>query len=236
MSRYFCHQHPDVLVVETRVVEARPGAVLLAESPFHPGGGGQLADRGLLRWSGGELRLTGIEASDGRYWHRFEESVEISGTVQAAVDAEFRSMMAQLHTDTHVLNALVFQRFQGALVTGAQLNDDGTARMDFDLPEVPPGFKEQVAEAVNAEIAADRAIQVRTLPRAEAFQIPDIIRTATNLLPESVAEVRLVDITGLDVQADGGTHVASTAMIGRMEVVKMENKGRGFRRLRVRVI
>ncbi len=79
MSRYFCHEHPDVLVVETRVVEARPGAVLLAESPFHPGGGGQLADRGLLRWSGGELRLTGIEARDGRYWHRFEESVEYVG-------------------------------------------------------------------------------------------------------------------------------------------------------------
>ena len=99
-----------------------------------------------------------------------------------------------------------------------------------------PGFKGQVAESVNAEIAADRAIQVRTLPRAEAFQIPDIIRTATNLLPESVEQVRLVDITGLDVQADGGTHVASTAMIGRMEVVKMENKGRGFRRLRIRIV
>jgi misacylated tRNA(Ala) deacylase len=110
-----------------------------------------------------------------------------------------------------------------------------TARMDFDLPEVPPGFKDQVAEKVNAEIAADRAIQVRTLPRAEAFAIPDIIRTATNLLPDDLQEVRIVDITGLDVQADGGTHVASTAMIGRMEVVKMENKGRGFRRLRVRV-
>src|SRR4026208_448380 len=127
MSRYFSHARRDVLVVEARVVEARPGAVLLAESPFHPGGGGQLADRGLLRWSGGELRLKGIEARDGRYWHRFEESVEISGMVQAAVDAEFRSMMAQLHTDTHVLNALVFQRFQGALVACARLHADCTS-------------------------------------------------------------------------------------------------------------
>jgi misacylated tRNA(Ala) deacylase len=135
MSRYFCHEHPDVLLVETRVVDARPGAVLLERSPFHPGGGGQLADRGVLRWSGGEVRVTGIEAAGGGYWHVIAEPVEMAGAVQVAVDAVFRSMMAQLHTDTHVLNALVFQRFQGALVTGAQLNEDGTARMDFDLPD-----------------------------------------------------------------------------------------------------
>jgi misacylated tRNA(Ala) deacylase len=92
-----------------------------------------------------------------------------------------------------------------------------------------------VTEAVNVEMAADRAIHARTLPRAEAFQIPDIIRTATNLLPDELAEVRIVDIAGLDVQADGGTHVASAAMIGRVEVVKLENKGRGVRRLWVRV-
>ena len=135
MSRYFCHEHPEVLIVETQVVEARPGGVRLAESPFHPGGGGQLADRGVLRWSGGELRLTGIETVAGQYWHLLADPVEIEGTVEASVDPDFRSMMAQLHTDTHVLNALVFQRFHGALVTGAQLNEDGTARMDFDLPD-----------------------------------------------------------------------------------------------------
>jgi len=154
--------------------------------------------------------------------------------VRGALDEERRTQLMRTHSGLHVLTAVVFRDF-GALVTGGNM-EPLTARMDFDLREVPPGFKEQVAESVNAEIAADRAIQVRTLPRAEAFQIPDIIRTATNLLPESVEQVRLVDITGLDVQADGGTHVASTAMIGRVEVVKMENKGRGFRRLRVRVI
>ena len=94
MSRYFCHEYPEVLVVETRVIAARPGAVLLEQSPFHPGGGGQLADRGVLRWSGGEARVTGIEAEAGRYWHLIGEPVEISGAVQAAVDPSFRSMMA----------------------------------------------------------------------------------------------------------------------------------------------
>jgi misacylated tRNA(Ala) deacylase len=101
---------------------------------------------------------------------------------------------------------------------------------------VPPDFKERIAESVNAELAADRPIRVEELPREEAFAIPDIIRTATNLLPPDLEVVRIVDIVGLDTQADGGTHVASTAMVGRVEVVKMENKGRGFRRLRVRIV
>ena len=107
--------------------------------------------------------------------------------------------------------------------------------MDFNLPEVPPGFKEAVAEACAAEVAADRAIEVSVLPREQAFEIPDIIRTATNLLPPDLELVRIVDIVGLDTQADGGTHVASTRQIGAVEVVKVESKGRGFRRLRIRI-
>jgi misacylated tRNA(Ala) deacylase len=108
--------------------------------------------------------------------------------------------------------------------------------MDFNLPEVPEGFKDRVAAACAAEVAADRAIEVRTLPRQEAFSAhPDLIRTATDLLPPDLEIVRIVDIVGLDTQADGGTHVTSTRQIGRIEVVKVENKGKGFRRLRVRL-
>ena len=118
----------------TRVLEARPGAVRLEHTPFHPGGGGQLADRGVLRWSGGEVPVAGLETSGGEHWHLLASPVELDGTVEAAVDPAFE-MMTQLHTGTHVLNALVFQEFRGALVTGAQLGDDGTARMDFDLPD-----------------------------------------------------------------------------------------------------
>src|SRR5438034_1381898 len=135
MSRYFCHEHPDVLTLQTRIIDARPGAVVLHESPFHPGGGGQLPDRGRLRWTGGEVAITGFEAAGGQTWHLLAEPVEVAGTVEVVVDPDFRSMMAQLHTDTHILNALVYRQFAGALVTGAQLNDDGTARMDFDLPD-----------------------------------------------------------------------------------------------------
>jgi misacylated tRNA(Ala) deacylase len=107
--------------------------------------------------------------------------------------------------------------------------------MDFNLPQVPDGFAGAVESACNAEIAADRRIDVRVLPRDEAFAIPGIIRTATNLVPPDVKEVRIIDIVGLDQQADGGTHVASTRQVGRIDVVKVESKGKGFRRLRIRV-
>jgi misacylated tRNA(Ala) deacylase len=137
------------------------------------------------------------------------------------------------HTALHLLSGVVFRDF-GALVTGGSM-EPLTARMDFDLAELPPDFKDRVAEACAAEVAADRAIRVEVLPRAEAFAIPDIIRTATNLLPPDLEVVRIVDIVGLDVQADGGTHVASTRAVGGLEVVKVENKGKGFRRLRVRI-
>jgi misacylated tRNA(Ala) deacylase len=100
---------------------------------------------------------------------------------------------------------------------------------------VPPGFKEAVEDACNSELRADRRIDVRSLPRDEAFSLPDIIRTATNLVPEDVKEVRIVDIVGLDQQADGGTHVASTSQVGRISVVKVESKGKGFRRLRIAI-
>src|SRR5258708_20449392 len=110
-----------------------------------------------------------------------------------------------------------------------------SAGMAFALPELPEGFRDAVENACNAEIAAGRRIDVRVMPRDDAFAIPDIIRTATNLIPPEVKDVRIVDIVGLDQQADGGTHVASTTQIGRIQVVKIENKGKGFRRLRTRI-
>jgi misacylated tRNA(Ala) deacylase len=153
--------------------------------------------------------------------------------VRGAVEDERRTSLMRTHSGLHVLCGVVFRDF-GALVTGGNM-EPLTARMDFNLEAVPPGFREAVEDACNAELRADRQILVRELPRDEAFQIPDIIRTATNLVPEDVKEVRIVDIVGLDQQADGGTHVASTAAVGRISVVKVENKGKGFRRLRIAI-
>jgi misacylated tRNA(Ala) deacylase len=230
------YQHDSYLAGFDAEVEGRePDGVVLDRSAFFPGGGGQPPDVGVLEHEGAELPVVGVERRDGRTVLLLEGEPPPAGAkVRGRLDWERRFALMRTHTALHVL-AGVIGRDHGALVTGGNM-EPLTARMDFDLAEVPADFKERVAEAVNAEIAADRPIEVKTLPRDEAFAIPDIIRTATNLLPPDIEEVRIVDIVGLDTQADGGTHVASTSMVGRVEVVKMENKGRGFRRLRVRIV
>ena len=234
MSRYYCHEHPHVLVLETQVIDARPGAVRLAQSPFHPGGGGQLADRGLLRWTGGEVRVTGIEAADGRYWHLLAEPVEMTGTVQTVVDADFRSMMEQLHTDTHILNALVFRQFQGALVTGAQLNDDDTARMDFDLPDADNDRLRALEPEINDVIRQDLPVRYAYVPVAEALAEPGVVRKRSVAPPPAEdGTIRLVEIVGLDRQACGGTHLASTARSRAIRILKIDNKGRHNRRVKI---
>jgi misacylated tRNA(Ala) deacylase len=135
------------------------------------------------------------------------------------------------HSGLHLLSGVVFRDF-GALVTGSNM-EPLEGRLDFNLESVPEGFKEAVENACNAEVSADRAISAYVLPRDEALAIPDVIRTAANLLPPGLEVIRIVDIAGLDVQADGGTHVATTLSVGAMRVLKVENKGKGFRRIRI---
>jgi misacylated tRNA(Ala) deacylase len=234
MSRYFCHEYPDVLVLETQVIDARPGAVLLEQSPFHPGGGGQLADRGVVQWNGGEVRVSGFETVSGRHWHLLSEPVELSGTVQAVVDPDFRSMMAQLHTDTHVLNALVFRLFQGALVTGAQLNDDGTARMDFDLPDADNDRLRALEPEINDVIHQDLPVRYAYVSEAEALAERGLVRNRSVAPPPAEdGTIRLVEIVGLDRQACGGTHLASTAQSRPVKILKIDNKGRHNRRIKI---
>jgi misacylated tRNA(Ala) deacylase len=229
---------------EAVVLASSPEGIVLDRSAFYPGGGGQPADEGTLLWQGVETRIAGVRKGDDLYLIPAEgDPLPVPGTVvTAAVADERRSALMRTHSALHVLCGVVFRDF-GALVTGGNMEPSkstetrtvGTARMDFNLTEVPAGFKEAVEAACNAEVAADRRIDIWVLPRAEAFAIPDIIRTATNLVPESVQEVRIVDIVGLYCKADGGTHVASTRQIGRVRVAKVENKGKGFRRVRLEV-
>ena len=235
MTRYFCHEHPDILILETRVVDARPGGVVLEHSPFHPGGGGQLADRGLLRWHGGEVRVTGIEAAGGgRYWHLLADGAELAGAVQATVDAGFRSMMAQLHTDTHILNALVFHHFQGALVTGAQLNEDGTARMDFDLPDADNDRLRALEPEINDVIRQDLPVRYAYVSEADALAERGLVRNRSVAPPPTEdGTIRVVEIVGLDRQACGGTHLASTAGSRPLRILKIDNKGRHNRRVKI---
>ncbi len=217
------------------VLDSGPDGIVLDTSAFYPGGGGQPPDHGVLLWGGVQTRIVGARKGDDLYLiGQDEDPLPPPGTaVRGAVEDERRTALMRTHSGLHVLCGVVFRDY-GALVTGGNM-EPFTARMDFDLPQLPEGFRDAVQAACNAEIAAGRPIAARVLPRDEAFAIPDIIRTATNLVPPDVKEVRIIDIAGLDQQADGGTHVASTRQVGRIEVVKIESKGKGFRRLRIRI-
>jgi misacylated tRNA(Ala) deacylase len=228
---------PTLREWECTVVGVDPDrGIVLDRSAFYPGGGGQPPDHGVLLWDGVQTRIVGTAKGDDLYLVPAEgDPVPAAGTaVVGAVEDARRSLLMRTHSGLHVLGGVVFRDF-GALVTGGNM-EPGEARMDFNLPDLPEGFKATVEERVNAEVAADRAVEVRVLPRAEALAIPDIIRTQTNLIPPDENEVRIVDITGLDTQADGGTHVASTRQIGRVQVTKVENKGRQNRRVRVKIL
>jgi misacylated tRNA(Ala) deacylase len=234
MSRYFCHENPEVLALETEVVAARPAAVLLAQTPFYPGGGGQLPDRGVLRWRDGAVAVTGFAADPGGLWHLLAEPAEMSSPVEAAVDPVFRQLMRELHTDLHIINALVFQRFDGALVTGAQMNEDGTARVDFDLPAADNDALRALEPVINDAIRQDLAVTAFYLPLAEAQAEPGLLRSRS-VAPPPTADgmIRVVEIAGLDRQACGGTHLAATGASRPVRILKIDNKGRHNRRIRI---
>lgn len=235
------HQHTERLDLldstlrewQATVLDVDDNGIVLDRSAFYPGGGGQPPDHGVLLWSGVQTAIVGARRGDDiRLIPADGDPIPPPGTpVRGALEDERRTALMRTHSGLHLLSGVVFRDF-GALVTGSNM-DPLTGRLDFNLGEVPPGFKDAVEDACNVEVTADRAIEAYELLRAEAFEIPDIIRTATNLLPAGIEIVRIVDIKGLDVQADGGTHVASTQQIGAIRVLKVENKGKGFRRIRV---
>jgi len=229
----YCHDHPETLTVETDVADARPGKIALTETPFYPGGGGQLPDRGVIRWNGGEAKVTGFEVSAGKLWHLLDIAGEVSGTVEAVVDSGFRRTMRQLHTSSHVLNALVFQQFDGALVTGVQMAEDGTARMDFDVPAADNDRLRALEGPINDLIRQDIAVSFVYLPVHEAQATPGLIRSRSVTPPPTAdGKIRIVEIAGLDRQACGGTHLASTGGSAPIRILKIDNKGRHTRRIR----
>ena len=198
---------------------------------FYVTGGGQPHDTGLLSWAGGEASVDDVRTTDGRVWHQLTGDIPTLGSeVTGVIDQDRRHKMMRTHTAMHILCGVMWQRWQ-RVVTGGNM-DALSGRMDFELDEFPPGFAEQIEDLCNEEIRADRPVTVSFLPRSEAVLDRDLIRTKVNLIPDTVDEIRVVDIVGLDKQADGGTHVASTGEVGRVEITKTESKGRGFKRVR----
>lgn len=237
MAIYLCHQQPDLLDFETQIVAHRPGAVLLARSALHPGGGGQVSDRATLEHRAGVVEIIGVEAEGDDHWHLLGADVEIEGPVRVRIDAAFRSRVAQLHTDTHILNALVFQRFAGALVTGAQIYGDGTARMDFDLPGADNERLRRLEAEVNAVIRKGLEVRAAYVPAEEAETTPGLIRSLSVAPPPTPdGRLRIVEIVGLDRQACGGTHLRNTSESAPIRITKVDNKGKRNRRVKIALV
>jgi misacylated tRNA(Ala) deacylase len=234
MSRYFCHEHPEQLQLETSVVNALPGKVLLGETPFYPGGGGQLPDRGRLRWAHGEITVTGFEVRGAAIWHLLSEPVQLSGPVEAVVDENLRRMMRELHTDLHIVNAHIYREFDGALVTGVQMNDDATARIDFDLPDADNDRIRTLQAAINDTIQQDLPVRESYVELSKARSESGLIRSRSVAPPPTADhKIRVIEIVGLDRQACGGTHLSSTGSSRPVRIQKIDNKGRHNRRVRI---
>jgi misacylated tRNA(Ala) deacylase len=216
----------------TGVVTAVEGdSIALDRTAFYPTGGGQPHDTGALAGT----RVVDVQKRGNDVWHRLDGPVpHVGETVTGVVDWERRHQLMRTHSAMHVLCGVIWNEW-GKAVTGGNM-EPLEARMDFEFDPLPEGFAARVQELVNAEIVTDRRIDISFLPRDVALADDALIRTKVNLIPESVTEIRVVDIVGLDKQADGGTHVATTSEIGRFEVVKTESKGKGNKRLRVRIL
>lgn len=246
MSENICYTDSYLRTVAASVREIQPaeegrGAlVVLDRTVFYPGGGGQPADRGVIR------------AADGRSWvviaarkigndivHELEPGatppdVGATGVYQADLDWDRRYRLMRTHTALHTLCGVVWRDY-GALVTGGNM-EPGAGRMDFEFETMSGGLVAEIESKVNVELASGRPIRVDFLPREQAFAIPDLIRTKVNLLPPGIDVVRTIEIVGLDLQADGGTHVASTSEVGSIRVTGYESKGRINKRIRIELV
>jgi misacylated tRNA(Ala) deacylase len=206
--------------------------VALDRTAFYATGGGQPHDTGTLAGAA----VLDVRKEGDLVWHTLGEGAlpGVGDAVEGEIDWDRRYALMRTHTALHVLCGVIWQEWR-VPVTGGNM-EPLSARMDFELDPTPEGFGARVEELVNAELAADRPIEVTFLPRAEAVLDEDLIRTKVSLIPESVTEIRVVDIVGLDKQADGGTHVRSTGEVGRIKVVKTESKGKGNKRIRLEVV
>lgn len=224
-------RHFDATVVE---VDEPTRRIALDQTAFYATGGGQPHDIGVVTGPGGAAAVTDVRKEGSVVWHTLDGPLpSVGDAIEGDLDWTRRHALMRTHSALHVLCGVIWNEWK-VPVTGGNM-EPLSARMDFEFDPLPPGFAERVEELVNAEIDANRPIEVSFLPRGVAVGDADLIRTKVNMIPESVTEIRVVDIVGLDKQADGGTHVAATGEIGRFRVVKTESKGKGNKRLRVKV-
>ena len=222
---------------EGNVLSVAEDGLVLDRTVFYVQGGGQPGDIGTISWDGGSVEVVDTVRRGGAPFHVVADAATLPdpGTqVEGAIDWERRYRTMRTHTALHALSGVVYRDY-GAKVTGGNMTP-GEARMDFELDGISQEFGQEIERILNAELVKGYPTEIVTLARDIALQDPDLIRTKVNLIPEFVTEIRVVDIKGLDRQADGGTHVRSTLEVGRVEVLKTESKGKSNKRMRIRVV
>ncbi len=220
---------------EATVTKAGDGFVVLNRTAFYPGGGGQPADSGTLNAGNISWTVRKVKRIDGEVAHIIEQPLpDIGSTVSGSIDWNRRYQLMRTHTAMHILCGVIWRDYQ-ASVTGGNM-DALKGRMDFEFETMRQELVAEIEESINREVEANRDVVVKTLPRDEAFKIPDLIRTKINLLPAGIKEVRTVEIVGLDLQADGGTHVANTSEVGPLRVIDYKSKGKINKRIYLELV
>jgi misacylated tRNA(Ala) deacylase len=236
-TRLLYHENSFTYECSAKVVDVEGDEVALDATVFFPGGGGQMPDHGIISWDNrqNEGTVIALNKRDDVVWHSLDCLPPPVGTeVVGTIDWDFRYRMMRTHTALHILCGTIFREF-GVQVTGGQMYPD-RARMDFAMENLSKERIAYIEEKINEAVEADYPIRVYTLAREKALAIPDLIRTKINLLPPEIEEVRIVEIIGLDLQADGGTHVNHTKEVGGIKITKTENKGKINKRLEIRLV
>ncbi len=230
MTERLYHADSYLREFEAVVTEVVADGLVLNRTAFFPGGGGQPNDVGWLEVGGARWEVRNVKRRKGRIVHYLDRALPPVGTtLRGILDWDRRYALMRTHTAMHILCGVVWRDYEAAVTGGKMKPLQG--RMDFEFERMQKDLVEQIEEKINIEVAAARPISVRILPREEAFQIPDLIRTKINLLPEHIKQVRVVEIEGLDLQADGGTHVANSEEVGPLRIADYKSKGRINKRL-----
>jgi misacylated tRNA(Ala) deacylase len=230
MTKKIYHSDAYTKQFQAVVTDVSEQGVQLERTAFYPGGGGQPCDQGRLTAQDQAWPVPRVRSVKGEIWHEVEGPPPRPGdTVQGEIDWERRFNLMRTHTAMHILCGVIWRDY-GASVTGGNM-EPLRGRMDFEFETMQKELVQEIEDKINLEVQAARPISIEILPREQAFQIPDLIRTKINLLPESIQQVRVVEIEGLDLQADGGTHVANTSEVGLIRIVDYKSKGAINKRL-----
>lgn len=239
MTEKIYHQDSYRKVFQARVVEVSSSdhAVCLDRTAFFPGGGGQLYDIGNIEFDSQKVTVDKVKNKQGKIYHYLDQSSPLPepGTeIRGEINWDRRYALMRTHTAMHILCGVIFRDY-GASVTGGNM-EPFQGRMDFEFVGLKKDLIAEIEFSINEEVNASRNVSWRTLPREEAFQIPDLIRTKINLLPAHIQEVRVVEIHGLDLQADGGTHVRRTSEVGPLEIIDYKSKGKDNKRIYISLV